>query len=145
MNGEVWVGPNAVLALAREGYSWGKVSPRDLAEILSFPGFYSLAFKYLGYGFDQMLSSIVIRRSVKQLKQFVPDLEVGDVRPGPAGVRAQAVSNTGDLVGDFILESGKADVGSRVLHCRNAPSPAATSSLAIARVIVDKMETQFKL
>merc|ERR1719309_1530365 len=97
MNGEVWLGPNAVLALAREGYSWGTVSPRDLAEILSFPGFYSLAFKYLGYGFDQMLSSIVIRRSVKELKKFVPDLEVGDVRPGPAGVRAQAVSNNGEL------------------------------------------------
>merc|ERR1719495_2906818 len=146
MDGSVWLGPNAVLALAREGYSWGSVSPKDLKEILTYPGFYRLAYKYLGYGLDQMLGSLLIRRAVRDLRKFVPDLAVSEVTRGPAGVRAQAMSQEGDLVGDFIFHSGEDEKqGSRVLHCRNAPSPAATSSLSIAKVIVDKMEEKFSL
>jgi len=146
MDGSVWLGPNAVLALAREGYSWSTLSPRDLAEVLTYPGFYKLAFKYLGYGVDQMLGSLLIHRAVKDLRKFVPDLAVSEVTRGPAGVRAQAMSQEGDLVGDFIFHSGEDEKqGSRVLHCRNAPSPAATSSLSIAKVIVDKMEEKFAL
>ena len=145
MDGQVWLGPNAVLALAREGYSWGNLSPRDLGEVLAYPGFYRLAYKYLGYGLDQMLGSLVLRRSVRELQKFVPSLTLADVARGPAGVRAQAMSSEGDLVGDFIFHQGEGDVGDRVLHCRNAPSPAATSSLAIARLIVDRMEEQFQL
>jgi len=144
MDGSVWLGPNAVLALAREGYSWSTLSPRDLAEVLTYPGFYRLAYKYLGYGLDQMLGSLLIRRAVRDLRKFVPDLAVSEVTRGPAGVRAQAMSQEGDLVGDFIFHSGEEEK-SRVLHCRNAPSPAATSSLAIANVIVDKMEEKFSL
>ena len=145
MNGEVWLGPNAVLALAREGYSWGKLSPRDLAEVLTYPGFYRLAAKYLGYGLDQMRGSLVLGRAVTELQKLVPSVELADVSRGPAGVRAQAMSSAGDLVGDFVFHRGEGELGPRVLHCRNAPSPAATSSLAIARVIVDRMEEQFKL
>ncbi|XP_023339332.1 L-2-hydroxyglutarate dehydrogenase, mitochondrial isoform X2 [Eurytemora carolleeae] len=145
MNGEVWLGPNAVLAMSREGYSWGQVNPRDLAEVLVYPGFYRLAQKYLGYGLDQMLGSIFIRRAVKELQKYVPQVEVEDISRGPAGVRAQAMNSSGNLVGDFIFSRGEGTIGARVLHCRNAPSPAATSSLAIAQMIVDKMNTEFNL
>jgi len=143
MNGEVWLGPNAVLALAREGYSWGTVSFRDLKEVLLYPGFYKLGWKYMGYGLDQMLGSIMIGRAVKELQKFVPGVTKADITRGPSGVRAQAMSNAGDLVGDFIFDTGEDELGGKVLHCRNAPSPAATSSLAIARLVVDKMEEQW--
>jgi len=145
MNGEVWLGPNAVLALAREGYTWGTVNLRDLGEVLSYPGFYRLAGKYLSYGLDQLLGSALISRSVKDLQKYIPQIEAKDVSRGPAGVRAQAMNSCGDLIGDFVFSSGEGELASRVLHCRNAPSPAATSSLAIANMLVDKMEDQFKL
>ena len=145
MNGEVWLGPNAVLALAREGYTWRDINLGDLAEVLKYPGFYKLGWKYLGYGLDQMAGSLVISRTVKELQKFVPDITVEDIRPGPAGVRAQAMNNAGDLVGDFVFDHGEAVMGGRVLHCRNAPSPAATSSLAIANLVVDKMEELWRL
>ena len=96
-----------MLALAREGYSWSTLSPRDLVEVLTYPGFYRLAYKYLGYGLDQMLGSLLIRRAVRDLRKFVPDLAVSEVTRGPAGVRAQAMSQGGDLVGDFIFHSGE--------------------------------------
>ena len=92
-----------------------------------------------------MLGSIITRRAVSDLRKFVPGITAADITRGPSGVRAQAMSRDGDLVGDFVFDHGSGDLGSRVLHCRNAPSPAATSSLAIARVIVDKMENKFKL
>ena len=145
MNGEVWLGPNAVLALAREGYSWRDVNIKDLAEVLKYPGFYKLGWKYLGYGLDQMLGSLVISRTVEELQKYVPSVTREDIRPGPAGVRAQAMNTAGDLVGDFVFDHGESVMGGRVLHCRNAPSPAATSSLAIASLVVDKMEGLWKL
>jgi len=143
MNGEVWLGPNAVLALAREGYSWRTISLKDLAEVLLYPGFYKLGWKYMGYGLDQMLGSIIISRAVTELQKFVPSVTRADIKRGPAGVRAQAMSQGGDLVGDFIFDTGEGELGKKVLHCRNAPSPAATSSLAIARLVVDRMEEQW--
>jgi len=145
MNGEVWLGPNAVLAFAREGYTWGTFNIKDLAEVLLYPGFYRLASKYVGYGIDQMLGSIFITRAVNELKKYVPQVEAKDISRGPAGVRAQAMNTAGDLVGEFIFSTGEGSVGSRILHCRNAPSPAATSSLAIAKMVVDKMQTEFNI
>jgi len=145
MNGEVWLGPNAVLAFAREGYSWGTVNLRDLAEVLVYPGFYRLAGKYLGYGFDQMLGSLFTRRAVRELQKFVPQVTAADISRGPAGVRAQAMMSGVDLVGDFIFSKGEGELGARVLHCRNAPSPAATSSLAIANMVVDRMQQEFNI
>jgi len=145
MNGEVWLGPNAVLALAREGYTWGTVSFRDLKEVLMYPGFYKLSWKYMGYGLDQMMGSIMISKAAKELQKFVPGITSADITRGPSGVRAQAMNNDGDLVGDFIFDTGEGDFGGKVLHCRNAPSPAATSSLAIARLVVDKMEEQWEI
>jgi len=142
MNGEVWLGPNAVLAFKREGYSWLDLSPGDLAEVLRYPGFYRLALKYLGYGSMEALKSLFPSLAVRELAKFVPDISRRDVSRGPAGVRAQAMNVEGDLVGDFVFESG---LGSRVLHCRNAPSPGATSSLAIGRMMADKAAEEFDL
>ena len=144
MNGEVWLGPNAVLAFKREGYSWFDVSFKDLLEVLRYPGFYKLAAKYLQFGSSEALKSVAVSLSVKDLQKFVPCVTAADIKRGPAGVRAQAMNTAGDLVGDFIFDSGdetSSSVAQRVIHCRNAPSPGATSSLAIGRMMADKMES----
>ena len=143
---QVWLGPNAVLAFKREGYNWSDIGLRDLSEILTYPGFYRLAAKYVKFGSLEMLRSAFISLSVKELQKFVPDVTVQDIQRGPAGVRAQAMNVRGDLVGDFIFDSPETGILSqRVLHCRNAPSPGATSSIAIARMMADKMEETFGL
>lgn len=131
-----------MLAFKREGYTWFDVSFGDLFEVLKYPGFYRLAAKYLSYGSNEMLNSIFVGRTVRELRRFVPDICRSDVSRGPAGVRAQAMNVQGDLIGDFVFESG---FGSRVLHCRNAPSPGATSSLAIGRMMADKAGKEFGL
>ena len=82
MNGDVWLGPNAVLAFKREGYSWFDLSLSDLLEVLRYPGFYKLAAKYLRYGSLEMLRSIVISLSVKELQKFVPEVTASDIRYG---------------------------------------------------------------
>ena len=92
-----------------------------------------------------MLASLLVGRALRELKKYVPELEGGDLRRGPAGVRAQAMSPAGELVGDFVFDTGAGELEGRVLHCRNAPSPAATSSLAIARLVVDRMEQDWGL
>ena len=150
----MWLGPNAVLAFKREGYTWFDLSFKDLLDVLKYPGFYKLAFKYLRYGSSEMIRSIFISLSVMELQKFVPSVTASDIRRGPAGVRAQAMNSEGDLVGEFIFDSGpKADgnsdkndiVQQRVIHCRNAPSPGATSSLAIGRMMADMMEERLGL
>ena len=141
------MGPNAVLAFKREGYTWSDIGIKDLAEILTYPGFYKLAAKYVKFGTMEMIRSAIISLSVKELQKFVPEVTIKDIKRGPAGVRAQAMNVQGDLVGDFIFDSGPpgSSLEGRVLHCRNAPSPGATSSLAIARMLANKMEETFML
>ena len=140
------MGPNAVLAFKREGYTWSDIGIKDLSEILTYPGFYKLAAKYVKFGTMEMIRSAIISLSVKELQKFVPEVTIKDIKRGPAGVRAQAMNLQGDLVGDFIFDSPQNGILShRVLHCRNAPSPGATSSLAIARMMADKMENTFGL
>lgn len=132
VDGEVMVGPNAVLALAREGYDWGTVSRRDLGEAVAWPGFRRFARRHWRTGVTEMLGSVSKRRFVAAARRYIPELTVDDVVPGPNGVRAQALGRDGALVDDFrMTRSG------RVLSVRNAPSPAATSSLAIAEHVVD--------
>ena len=80
MNGEVWLGPNAVLALSREGYSWTNVNLSDVFEVLSYPGFYRLGWRYLGYGLDQMAGSLMINRAVSELQKYVPCITAQDIR-----------------------------------------------------------------
>jgi L-2-hydroxyglutarate oxidase LhgO len=132
VDGEVMIGPNAVLALAREGYRWGAVSGRDLAEALRWPGFWKFARRHWRTGATEVVGSLSRKAFVAAAQRYVPELTVADVVPGPSGVRAQALGRDGALVDDFRVNR----VG-RVLSVRNAPSPAATSSLAIAEHIVD--------
>lgn len=145
MDGSVWLGPNAVLAFKREGYSWSSWNITELAETMSHVGFRKLAVKYLGYGLKETIKSLITSLQVKELQKFVPALRVEDVEKGPAGVRAQAMDSQGNLVDDFIFEAGASSVGKRILHCRNVPSPGATSSLAIAKYVADKFDSQFMI
>jgi (S)-2-hydroxyglutarate dehydrogenase len=132
VDGEVMVGPNAVLALAREGYRWRIVSARDLREIAASPGFRRFARQHWRTGVMEMAGSLSKRRFVGAARRYVPELQVADVVPGPSGIRAQALDADGSLVDDF-----RVNVRGHVVALRNAPSPAATSSLAIAEHLVD--------
>ncbi|XP_034255805.1 L-2-hydroxyglutarate dehydrogenase, mitochondrial [Thrips palmi] len=149
MDGSIWLGPNAVLAFQREGYRWGDVNIKELVEVLKFPGFRNAAAKHISFGCSEMLRSVFINLQLKELQRFIPSIEAADISRGPSGVRAQAMDLSGELVDDFVFDSAPASkdskLGPRILHCRNAPSPGATSSLAIAKMIVDKLDTDFKL
>jgi 2-hydroxyglutarate dehydrogenase len=140
MNGDVWLGPNAVLAFAREGYSFGTINPRDLFETLTYPGFIKLASKYMGMGMGEMYRDVVRSAYVGALQRYIPELKVEDTLAGPSGVRAQAMNIDGSMVDDFVFDGDR-----DVVHVRNAPSPAATSSLAIGRFVADDADTRFGL
>ncbi|MBV8721670.1 MAG: L-2-hydroxyglutarate oxidase [Candidatus Eremiobacteraeota bacterium] len=140
MNGDVWLGPNAVLAFAREGYSFTTINVGDLFETLTYSGFIKLAGKYLSTGMGEMYRDVVRGAYVKALQRYIPELKVEDTLPGPSGVRAQAMMGDGSLVDDFVFDG---DEG--VVHVRNAPSPAATSSLAIGRYVADDADKRFGL
>lgn len=139
------LGPNAVLAFAREGYTYTKISPRDLLDALSFSGMQRLMVKYAAFGIGEMYRSLIPSAQVKLLQKFVPSLRPDDVEPGIAGVRAQALDSNGNLVDDFIFDSGTGNLQYRVIHVRNSPSPAATSSLAIANMIIDEARKKFNI
>jgi len=138
VNGEVWMGPNAVLAFARDGYRFTTVDPGDLLETLRYGGFRSFARKNWRTGLDEMRRDTSRRRFLASLQKYIPELTLSDLRPGPSGVRAQALSADGNLVDDFVFDRGEG-----YLHVRNAPSPAATSSLEIATIIADELEQMF--
>ncbi|MEO6003694.1 MAG: L-2-hydroxyglutarate oxidase [Opitutus sp.] len=134
IHGGVEAGPNAVLALAREGYSWSKVSARDTADALGFPGLWRFLRRHPQLCWDEVLNSASKTRACRMLQKLVPELAPDDLMPGGAGVRAQAMQNDGTLIQDFWIERRP-----RALHVLNAPSPAATASLAIAREIVAQL------
>ncbi len=137
IGGGVTIGPNAVLAFSREGYSKSQISPRDLAETLRWPGFHRLAAEHWRTGVSEFSGSLSKRRFVAMARRYVPGLRLRDVVPATSGVRAQAVDARGQLVDDFrITRHGN------VVNVRNAPSPAATSSLAIADYIVGRLAEQ---
>ena len=140
VHGGVEAGPNAVLAFRREGYKKHQVSLRDLAEVLTYPGFWKLAAKFWRTGFDEMVRSFSKRAFVAALQKLVPDLREADVERAGAGVRAQALARSGALVDDFLIVERP-----RALHVCNAPSPAATASLAIGGEIVRVAEEKFGL
>jgi (S)-2-hydroxyglutarate dehydrogenase len=140
IHGDVEAGPNAVLALAREGYTWGRVRPAELLATLRFSGFRAMARKYWRTGAYEMYRSLSKRAFVHALQRLVPALRPEDIRPGGAGVRAQAVTADGALVDDFrIVQTADA------VHVLNAPSPAATASLAIGRHIATIASQTFAL
>jgi (S)-2-hydroxyglutarate dehydrogenase len=134
VDGEVLIGPNAVLALAREGYTWGRISVPDVMEVARTPAFWRFARRHWRTGLREMYGSLSKRRFVAAARAYVPDIGDDDVVPGVAGIRAQALDSDGGLVDDFRIT-----VRERVVLLRNAPSPAATSSLAIAEHIVTTM------
>ncbi|XP_041827301.1 L-2-hydroxyglutarate dehydrogenase, mitochondrial [Melanotaenia boesemani] len=145
VDGSVWLGPNAVLAFKREGYSVYDFNAQDFTDALSFRGLQKLIMRNVTYGVGEMYRGVFIGAQVKILQKYIPELSLSDVLRGPSGVRAQALDRDGNLVDDFVFDGGVGDVGSRVLHVRNAPSPAATSSLAIAEMIADEVESRFTL
>jgi (S)-2-hydroxyglutarate dehydrogenase len=130
IHGEVEAGPNAVLAFAREGYRFTSFRPREFAGTLGYGGFWSMARKYWRVGAYEMYRSLSKKKFVEALQRLVPDLQGEDITPGGAGVRAQAVRADGTLLDDFSIATGPDSI-----HVVNAPSPAATASLAIGRHI----------
>jgi len=135
IDGSIWLGPNAVLAFAREGYRRTDLAVRDVVEALAHPGFRRLATRYWKVGLAEMWRDVSRAAFCRSLQVYVPELEPNDLLPGPSGVRAQALSDDGALVDDFVV-----DRAGGILHVRNAPSPAATSSLAIGAMIADAYE-----
>lgn len=140
IDGEVWLGPNAVLAFAREGYRRRDISPRDLFGTLTYRGFLRVAGKYMATGLGEMWRDFSKRAFLRALQRYVPELTLGDLLPGPSGVRAQAIDVKGRMVDDFAI-GGSA----HVLHVQNAPSPAATASLAIGSWLADAARERFEL
>lgn len=128
----VEAGPNAVLALKREGYTWGDVSIRDVADWASFPGFWRMARAQWRSGAVEIMRSLSRARFLQSLRVLLPALSDGDIERGGSGVRAQAVSRDGRLVDDFHIQTAPG-----MVHVLNAPSPAATASLAIGREVAD--------
>lgn len=137
INGAVEVGPNAVLAFAREGYSWGRIVPRELREILATPGLAKLARRYWKTGVGEIARSLIPALLVRAARHLLPSIRGGDLVRAGAGVRAQALSPDGSLVDDFAFAEGEG-----VLSVLNAPSPAATASLAIGEEIATRLLSQ---
>lgn len=139
IQGGVECGPNAVLAWAREGYRKTDINPRDMAEWLTYGGFWRMAARYWRTGFEEMWRSFSKQAFVRALRRLVPKIESRHLEPAPAGVRAQAVSPDGTIVDDFVI-----DETDRVVNVGNAPSPAATAALNIGRLVVDRLAPRFE-
>ncbi|MDD5581509.1 MAG: L-2-hydroxyglutarate oxidase [Methylobacter sp.] len=134
IQGGVEAGPNAVLAFAREGYQLTKFDTRDTLDMLLFPGLWRFLRKYPAMACTELIQSFSKAHFCRTLQRLVPDIRTADLAPGGAGVRAQAMKPTGDLVDDFHLV-----IRQDALHVLNAPSPAATASLAIGEHIVNRL------
>jgi L-2-hydroxyglutarate oxidase LhgO len=132
VNGGVECGPNAVLALAREGYNWRTISPRDVFESLTYPGFLRLASQNWRAGLGEIWRSLSKAAFVRALQQLVPEIRSEHIHAAPAGVRAQALGMDGKLLDDFVIQRHE-----RVINVCNAPSPAATAALNIGRHVAD--------
>ncbi|MER7795469.1 L-2-hydroxyglutarate oxidase [Streptomyces sp. NPDC097640] len=134
VDGTVHIGPNAVPALAREGYAWHTVHPRELAGTLAYPGSWQIARRHWRYGAGELRRSLSKRAFTDAVRRLLPDVTADDLIPAPAGVRAQAVLPDGTLVDDFLIKESP-----RVVHVLNAPSPAATASLPIGREVAQRV------
>jgi L-2-hydroxyglutarate oxidase LhgO len=132
--GEVWAGPNAVVALAREGYRRRDLDRRDALQTLRSRAFWRLARRYWRMGLAEMYRDVVRRAFAREVARYLPELRPGDLEQARAGIRPQALRPDGTLVDDFLFAQS-----ARVLHVLNAPSPAATSSLAIAELVADRL------
>jgi len=137
IDGSVHAGPNAVLSFKREGYKKTDFDLGDFAEIMTYPGFWKLAAKHANQGIQEMIRSFYKAAFVRSLQRLIPEVQADDLIPTHAGVRAQALMNDGKLVDDFLIVKGQNSV-----HVCNAPSPAATSSIEIGKVIVEQIPEQ---
>ncbi len=140
IDGEVWAGPNAVPSLAREGYARRDVSARDLASSVTWPGLWRLALPYMRTGLQEAWRDVSKAAFLQGLQRYVPELRMQDIEFGPSGIRAQSLSADGRLVDDFSLGEGAG-----IIHVRNAPSPAATASLAIGAMLAERAVERFDL
>jgi len=140
IDGAVWAGPNAVLAYAREGYRRRDVDARELAGVLGDRGFLRLAGRFWRAGAAEMVRDLSLRLFLRALRRYTPGVTLSDLTWGPSGIRAQALRRNGSLVEDFAIARGP-----HVLHVQNAPSPAATASLAIGRELAATAVGQFGL
>ncbi|MEU3603282.1 L-2-hydroxyglutarate oxidase [Streptomyces sp. NPDC006798] len=134
IDGSVHVGPNAVPALAREGYDWGVIRPAELAATLTWPGSWRLARRHWRYGAGELRRSMSKEAFTAEVRRLLPAVASGDLRRTDAGVRAQAVLRDGTLVDDFLIRESR-----QVVHVVNAPSPAATASLPIGREVARRV------
>jgi (S)-2-hydroxyglutarate dehydrogenase len=135
LDGSVLIGPNAVLALAREGYRKGRIDIGETREMLGYAGSWRLFARHWRTGIEEIGRSLSARMFIRAARRYLPELRRADVVRAPAGVRAQAVDPNGELVDDFRIGGNE-----RVVWVRNAPSPAATSSLAIAEELVSRLQ-----
>ncbi|MDP1422009.1 L-2-hydroxyglutarate oxidase [Peribacillus simplex] len=140
ISGEVDAGPNAVLSFKREGYKKTDFNAKDLTEVLSYKGFWKLASKFMKEGMDEYVRSFSKKQFTKSLQELIPEIQEDDLIPAPAGVRAQALQDDGNMVDDFHIIMGK-----RTIHVCNAPSPAATASIEIGKEVVNRIPEQSHL
>ncbi|MGH6935781.1 MAG: L-2-hydroxyglutarate oxidase, partial [Methylocella sp.] len=134
IDGRIIAGPNAVLGFAREGYGKFSFNRRDVFDYIAFPGFWKVVGAHLASGVEEMRNSLWKQCYLAQCRKYCPSLSLADLEPGEAGIRAQAVLRDGTLVHDFLFAET-----ARMLHVCNAPSPAATSAIPIARMIAGKV------
>ena len=134
IQGGVEAGPNAVFAFRREGYTKSDFHVKEFIEALMWPGFQKVAIKYWQTGFGEMYRSFSKAAFVKALQKLIPEITQADLVPGGAGVRAQACDRNGGLLDDFLIVENE-----RAVNVCNAPSPAATSSLAIGQTVAEKI------
>jgi L-2-hydroxyglutarate oxidase len=140
IGGGVEAGPNAVLAFKRLGYKKWSFSWRDAAQFAMYPGFWAMGLKFWKMGLGEFHRSFSKGAFVKALQRLLPEIQAADLRPGGAGVRAQALEANGFLVDDFRIKEAE-----RMIHVLNAPSPAATASISIGRTIADSALKNFAL
>ncbi|WP_071393959.1 L-2-hydroxyglutarate oxidase [Bacillus tuaregi] len=140
ISGEVDAGPNAVLSFKREGYKKTDFNAKDLAEALSYGGLWKMAGKFAKEGLDEYVRSFSKKQFTKSLQQLIPEIQEDDLIPAPAGVRAQALKDDGNMVDDFHIIMGR-----RSIHVCNAPSPAATASIEIGKEVVRRIPVQTHL
>jgi L-2-hydroxyglutarate oxidase len=140
IHGEVLIGPTALIAGARDAYRLSTLRRADLLDTLSWPGTWRMLARWFATGAIELRHALLRSAFVRAAARYVPELRSADVEPSFAGVRAQALGRDGRLIDDFLFSATE-----RALHVRNAPSPAATSSLAIARYVADEAERAFAL
>ena len=137
IDGSVTVGPNAVLGFAREGYPKFAFNARDVVDFARFPGFWKTMAEHWKSGLKEMHNSLFKRGYLELCQKYCPSLQLDDLLPYEAGIRAQAVKRDGTLVHDFLFAQTP-----RMLHVCNAPSPAATSAIPISEMIADRLKLE---